>query len=132
TRDLFLARQPQLAEGARDRRKAARAAEVRGTLLERGVGLLGDELTEPLEVLRREHGRIPPAVGPRFDRAAAAVQLQQPGDESDADQEPFSDLANGPFATLNRIDDALSEILGVGSHRSPPLQDLHSNGAPSN
>ena len=95
-------------------------------------GRLPDELAEPLEVFRREHGGIPSAVGPRFDRAAAAVELQQPGDEGDADQEPLSDLADGPFAALNRIDDPLSEILGVGSHRSPPLQNLRSNGAPSN
>ena len=41
-------------------------------------------------------------------------------------------VTDGPFAALNRIDDPLSEILGVGSHRSPPLQNLRSNGAPSN
>jgi hypothetical protein len=61
-RDFLLARPPQLAEGARDGHGAARGAEVRAALLERGIGLLSDELAEPLEILRREHGRVPSAV----------------------------------------------------------------------
>src|SRR5262249_36794614 len=109
-----------------------RGAQVRGALPERGIGPLSDQLAEPLEVLWREHTRIPSAVGPRFDRAAAAVELQQPGDEGSADQEPLSDLVDGLFAALNRIDDPLSEILGVRSHRSPPHRDLPSSGAPYN
>ena len=39
------------------------------------------------------------------------------------------DLAQGPVTAQDRIDDPLSEILGIGCHRSPPHRDLHSNGA---
>ena len=66
------------------------------TLLERGIGPVSDELAEPLEVLGREHRRVASAVGPGLDRAGGAVELQQPGDEGDADQEPLGDLAPGP------------------------------------
>jgi hypothetical protein len=44
------------------------------------------------------------------------MELQRPGDEGDADQEPLGDLADGPFAALDRIDDPLSEISGIGCH----------------
>src|SRR4051794_23701348 len=48
---LLLARQAQLAEGAREGHEAARGAEVRAALLERGIGPLPDERAEPPEVL---------------------------------------------------------------------------------
>ena len=130
--DLLLARQPQLAQGARDGHGAARGAEPLAAFLERGIGLLSDQLAEPLQVLRREHGRVASAMGPGFERAGAAVELQQPGDEGDADQEPTSDLAQRALAALDRIEDPLSEILRIGCHRSPPHRDLLSNRAPSN
>ena len=130
-RDLLLARQPQLAQGAGDGGEAARGAEVPATLIQRGIGPVSDELAEPLEVLGREHRRVASAVGPGLDRAGGAVELQQPSDEGDADEEPLGDLFHGRAPAPNRIDDPLSEILGIGCHRSPPHQDLHSNGAPS-
>jgi hypothetical protein len=33
------------------------------TVLERGIGPLSDQLDEPVEVLRRQDGRVPPAMG---------------------------------------------------------------------
>ena len=86
---FFLRGSPSLLQGARDGHEAARGAEPLAAFLERGIGLLSDQLAEPLQVLRREHGRVPSAVGPGLERAGAAVELQQPGDEGDADQEPL-------------------------------------------
>jgi hypothetical protein len=105
---------------------------VRAALLERGIRLLSDERAEPLAIRRREHGRVSSAVGPGLDRAGAAVELQQPSDEGDTHQEPLGDLADGPVTAQDRIDDPLSEIGGIGCHRSPPHRNLPSNGAPSN
>ena len=50
------------------------------------------------------------------------MELQQSGDEGNADQEPLSDLADGPFAALNRIDDPSVGDLGnrVSSVTSSP------------
>ena len=101
-------------------------------LFECGIGLLSDQLPELLQVLRPEYGRVPTAMGPGFQRAGTTVQLQQPSDEGDADQEPAGDLAQGPITTLDRLENPLAEILRVGFHGSPPHKDLPSNGAPSN
>ena len=131
-RDLLLARQPQPAQGARDRHEAAGDAEPLAALLERGIGLLSDQLAEPLQVLRREYGRVASAMGLGFERAGAAVELQQPRDEGDADQEPTSDLAQRALTALDRIEDPLSEILRIGCHRSPPHQRSPFKSWPSN
>ena len=105
---------------------------MRAALLERGIRLLSDERAEPLAIFRRKHGRVSAAVGLGRNRAGAAVALQQPRDEGDTDQEPFRDLADGSLTAQDRIDDPLSEIGGIGCHRSPPHRNLPSNGAPSN
>ena len=93
--------------------------------LERGIGLLSDQLAEPLQVLGREHGRVAAAMGPGFDRAGGAVELQQPGDEGDADQEPLSDLAQrsrrraGPYrrSAVGDLGNRVSSV--TSSPRSP-------------
>src|SRR6185312_16803506 len=86
-RDLLLARQPHLAQGAGDGHGAARGADVMAAFLERGVGPLPDQLAEPLPVLRREGGRLAAAMGLGPDRAGATVGLQEPHDEGEADDE---------------------------------------------
>ena len=103
---------------------AARGAEPLSQFLERGIGLLPDQLPEPLQVLRPERRRVASAMGLGHERAGAAMELQQPSDEGDADQEATSDLAQGAVAALDRFEDPLPEILRIGSHRSPPHQDL--------
>ena len=131
-RDLLLARQTQPAEGARDGHEAARGAEPLAAFLEGGIGLLSDQLAEPLPVLGPEYGRVATAVGLGVEVTGRPVGVQQPSDEGNADQEPPSDLAQGFLTALDRIEHPLPEILGIGSHRTPPYQDLLSNGAPSN
>src|SRR5262249_17787589 len=101
---------------------AARGAEVPAAFLERGIGLLSDQLPEAIPILWPERRGGPPAMGPGLDRAGGAVEMQQPGDEGDADQEPTSDLAQGPVTALDRLEDPLPEILRIGCHRSPPLR----------
>ena len=130
-KDLLLARQFQLAQGARDGHEAARDAEPLLQFLERGVGLLLDQLPEPLQILRPQYGRVAAAMGFGLERAGVAMESQQPSDEGNADQEPTSDLAQGALTALDRFEDPLSEILRIGCHRSPPHRDLRSNRMPS-
>src|SRR5262249_62099240 len=68
-RDLLLARQPELAQGAGDGHGAARGAEVPAAFLERGIGLLSDQLPEAIPVLWPERRGGPPAMRPGLDRA---------------------------------------------------------------
>src|SRR5205814_9077200 len=111
---------------------AAGDTEPLAQFLRRGIGLLSDQLPQPLQVLRPEFGRVSSAMGSGWDRAGAAVGLQQPDDEGEADQEAASDLAQGALPALDRLEDPLSEILRIGGHRSPPHRDLLSNRMPSN
>src|SRR5262249_20090898 len=131
-RDLLLARQPQLVQGARDGHVAARDAEPLAQFLEGRIGLLSDQLPEPLQILRAEFRRVGRAMGFGLERAGAAVESQQPRDDRDADQEPTSDLVEGLLAALDGLEDPLSEILRQRCHRSPPHRDLLSNRAPTN
>src|SRR5262249_55701490 len=131
-RDLLLARQPQLAQGAGDGHGTARGAEMLAAFLERGIGPLSDQLAEPLQVTRREDGRVAPAVGLGPDGAGAPACLQEPDDEGEADDETAGDLADRALLSLHGIEDTLSEILGRGGHGSPPHQDLPSNRMPRN
>jgi hypothetical protein len=48
-----------------------------------------------------------------------------------ADQETHGDPAQRAFSLLHGVDDALSEISGIGGHDSPPYQNLLSNRAPT-
>ena len=130
-RDFLLARQPQPAQGTRDRHGAAGGAEPLAALLEGGIGLLSDQLAESLQVLGREYGRVAAPMGLGLERAGVAVGSQEPRHERDADQEPASDLAQRALTALDRIEDPLSEILRIGCHRPPPHPDLLSNRAPS-
>src|SRR6185437_9385068 len=130
--DLLLTWQTELAQGARDRHGAARDAEPLSQFLESGIGLLPDQLAEPLQVLRPEYRGVAAAVAPGQDRAGGAMELRQPGDEGDADHEAGGDLAQGAVTALDCIDYAFPKILRIGSHRSPPYRDLPSNLAPSN
>jgi hypothetical protein len=58
-------------------------------------------------------------------------ELQQANDEGEADDEPASDLAQRALFALDGVEDALSEILGIGGHDSPPHQNLHPNRMPT-
>jgi hypothetical protein len=42
------------------------------------------------------------------------------------------DLAQRAFVSLDGVQDALSEIVGIVEHGSPPHQNLRSNRVPSN
>ena len=131
-RDLLLARQPQPEKGPADGGETARGAEVPTTLLERGIGPVSDQLAEPLEVLGREHRRVASAVGPGLDRAGGAVELQQPSDEGNADEEPLGDLSYGRPPMPSRLEVSAVGDLGnrVSSLTSSPRS--YSKGAPSN
>src|SRR5262249_32840130 len=111
TGDLLLARRPQFVQGATDGHEAARGAEPLAASLEGGIGLLADQLPEPLPILRAEDRRVAAAMGFGSEGAGAAVGSQRPRDEGDADQGPPSDLAPGTLPALDRIEDPLSEIL---------------------
>ena len=128
---FFLRGRPNRLRARRDGHKAARGAEPLAAFLEGGIGLLSDQLAEPLPVLGPEYGRVATAVGLGVEVTGRPVGVQQPSDEGNADQEPPSDLAQGFLTALDRIEHPLPEILGIGSHRTPPYQDLLSNDAPS-
>src|SRR5438270_52423 len=84
-----------------------------------------------IDFLRPEYGRVPTAMGPGFERAGTALELQQPSDEGDTNQEPTSDLAQRAVTAVNRIENPPAEILRIGFHDSPPHRDLPSNRVPS-
>jgi hypothetical protein len=59
------------------------------------------------------------------------VELQQADDEGEADDEAASDLAQRALVPLDGVEDALTEILRIGGHGSPPNQNLHPNRMPT-
>ena len=117
--------------GRDDGHDAASDAEALAQFLERRIGLLADQLAEPLQVLRSQRRRMSAAVGLGLDRAGTAVGLQQADDEREAHDEAASDLAQRALTSLDGVQDALSEIVGIGGHGSPPHGDLRSNRMPS-
>jgi hypothetical protein len=129
--NLLLAREPELLPGAPDGRKAARDAEPLPQLLEGGIGLLANQLLESLQVVGPQRGGA--SAGRRFwiQRAGATMELRQADDEREAHEEALSDLAQRTLLTVDAVDNALSEILGIGDHGSPPDQNLHPNRMPT-
>ena len=59
---------------------------------------------------------MPPPWGLGSTEPVSRWSLQQPRDEGDADQEPIGDLFQGALTAPDRIEDPLSEILGIGCH----------------
>src|SRR5262249_12944831 len=130
-KDLLLARDLQLLQGAHDRHGAAIDTQSLAQLLKRGVGLLAEQLPESLELRRPQRRLSSTAMRLGFDGAGGAVPLQQSSDKGDTDQETLCDLVQRAFSSLDSLDDAPSEISGIGGHGSPPYQDLPSNYAPT-
>ena len=62
------------------------------------------------QVIRPEYRRVPTAMGPGYERADTALELQQLSDEGQTDQEPTSDLAQRAVTAVNRIENRLAEI----------------------
>jgi hypothetical protein len=131
--NLLLAREPELLQGAPDGRKAARDIEPLAQVLEGGIGLLANQLLESLQVVLPKRGGA--SAGRRFGipRAGATMELQQVDDEREAHEEALSDLAQQALLRVDAIDDAWSEILGIGGHGSPPdrRQNLPTNRMPT-
>ena len=89
-KDLLLAREPQLLQGALDGREAARDAQPLAQFLESRVGLLANQLLESFQVVRPQRGGASARRGLGIQRAGAAVELQQADDEGEADDEGSS------------------------------------------
>ena len=81
-------------------------------LFERGVGLIPDELAEPLQAGVVEHRRPAAAMGPGLERAGPATELEQPCDARDIDPEAPGDLPARAFMVVDRGDDPVSKVLG--------------------
>ncbi len=64
--------------------------------------------------------RAPPPWGLGSREPATAVVLQQSRDAGKADEEPTSDLVKVSLSSLDRVEDALSEILRIDGHGAPP------------
>jgi hypothetical protein len=111
---------------ARDEHDAAAAAQPLLQSLEGRVGPLRDEASESLQPLVVEGGGLAAAVRPGLERAGPAAELEQSGDGRDVDAEPGGDLPAGALVVVDGGEDALSEIIRQGFHRSPPLEDLTS------
>ena len=103
-RDLLLERQSPLLQGATEGHGAASDTEPLAQFFQRGVGLLSDQLSQPLQVLRSEFGGVSSAMGFGLEGARAAVELQQPDDEGEADQEATSNLAQGTLPALDGLE----------------------------
>jgi hypothetical protein len=88
-------------------------------LLERGVGIVLDETSEPLQAVVIEGGIDPTAVGPWFGRAGLASELEQSGDGRDVDGEPDGESPPGALVVVDGGQDALAEIVRQGLHGSP-------------
>ena len=59
---LFLARDLQLPQGARDRRQAASDAQALTQFLECGIGPFVNQIAEPLQVVRSQRGGPAPSM----------------------------------------------------------------------
>jgi hypothetical protein len=94
--------------------------------------LLPDQRLESLQVVGPQRGATPTPMRLGRDRAGAAVGLQEPDDEREADDEAAGDLADRALLALHGIEDALAEILGIAGHGTPPLRHLPSNRMPTN
>lgn len=131
--NLLLAREPELLRGAPDGRKAARDIEPLPRLLEGGIGLLANQLLESFQVVGLQRGGASAGRGLGIQRAGATMEQQQADGEREADEEALSDLAQQALLMVDAVDDAWSEILGIGGHGSPPdrRRSLHANRMPT-
>ena len=88
--------------------------------------MLLDERAESLQAALIECGDLATTLWPGFDGAGRAAELEQPGDGRDVDREAMRELASRSLAVVDGGDDPLSEIVGKGSHGSPPGGDITS------
>ncbi len=91
--DFLLERELELGQGPADGHGAAGDAQALPQFLKGGIGLLADQLAEPLEILGPQGGGVSSPMGLGLERAGGAVSLQEPDDEGEADQESPSDPA---------------------------------------
>jgi hypothetical protein len=91
-------------------------------LLKGGVGTLRDETAKPIQGVIVEDRRLATGVGPGIDRTALTSPLEQSCDAGDVNGESACQFAPRSFVPIDGRDDAFSEILGEGSHPSPPFE----------
>ena len=91
---------------------------------ERGVGILLDAFSEPIQAALIEGGGGPAAMGPGLERAGLASELEPAGDGRDVDAEPDGEFPSGALAIVDGVEDAFAEIVRQGLPESPPLEDL--------
>ena len=110
----FLPRHLMFAQRPGDRRRADAHAgavgEVLAQVLECGVGMFGQTVAQESEQVGAEDGCVPPAVGPRGERAPAAAQPEHLLDEGPADAEERGHLALRAQSLLDGLDHTLAQV----------------------
>src|SRR5208337_1568351 len=115
---LLLVGQTKPTQGAPDSRQGAGEASLLLQLVQRGVGLLFDQLAQSLLVAWTQCGIRPTAVRLGSQGAGVATALQQPDNERKTDAEPSNDLTLGAFPMINCRRDSLAEVIRAGCHGS--------------
>jgi len=95
----------------------ARAAQRLRQLIQDGVGLVVQQLLQPLESLRVQQGRRSALVRSWGQRTGLASQSQQTGDEGQADAETSSQVPEGAFPLIDCLGHPVAQVHRVGSHK---------------
>src|SRR5512135_1775693 len=113
---LLLAGQASMAQGEPQGLQAAGEAASLPQLLQRGVGLLADQVGEALLVVGPQGRGRAATVGLGGERPGAAPPLEQADDEGGAEAEGPCDLADRTLVMFDRRRDALAEVHRIGAH----------------
>jgi hypothetical protein len=113
---LFLPRDTVLFQDAGDGAEVAADIQAFPQLGEGGVGLVADQLEQTFDRGGVECRRGTARMGRWSGRTTAAVTLQQPDHEGQADGKDMGNLPDGVFAAFDGSNDSLPEVGRVGAH----------------
>src|SRR6266542_7147352 len=82
----------------------------------RGVGLVADQGEQPRVRSGVEFGSWTTSVGLGMDRPRAALALEEPDEERQADGKQVGQLAERIVAALDGSHDAFPKVVGIGAH----------------
>ena len=96
-------------------------------LLERGVGLLADQLGEAFAIARAEGWWRSASMRFGVESPGGSPPLEQAGDRGGADAEDPCDLTDRAFVLIDGRGDAFAKIQRIGAHDSdlPSYRDPH-------